>query len=707
MKSNYLLVISFFIFGTIKGMSYWEQAKSYFRTPPSLTPELRDLQSQLKHSTFRVAFSLFERLYSQANPQEKKAIKEVVVNIVAQEGPSWNDQDKDYFKRAFLQPALELEPTLFNDIFNKVSQTYFNHVYPHDFQLILSKNIDAFSQDVLATFLKKQNGSVIPVNLENVRKILLKNKAIRGALNFLIRISTSDDEEAKKQWLQLYFFNFDQIPHQDVGQFTSALIELIGYDAFIKYLAQHIDSILLKQNTALIKMFDVLYIIERTGNTSKPDLMQKITEQRKKISAAITKNIMHFNNNPEITKLLDNRSSLLLADISIPDVVKVALSHMKELSPEFAKFLLFKTQDQTLAQAIISQNRFPGPLIILAKDVLDENSNSPTRLHLKRYKELITDSDEFNNFHENKDLNNLYIQFRVKEEQLNKDAFYTFVHGQMRRFYFPEKLYTHLWGLRKKQPVDNFFFAHVKDLVETPHAQFEEDILRKTIHMAGSATESEKPQIDLARRKKVLFMNYAFFANAQNLGSNSANYVLSNENSTMGSQVQISIKEPFLLLGYDWVYQKHKKEIEQLAQDFINLSSYGNMLLIAVPKDKIYKYVYLCKSGGLQKPLKKKDGTQITDVRIAMETLLKNPEHIVDSDQIEFCLIMTQIKGGLDPSSGIQIYPLLSGDPEKLKALQAREKILLDKITADVKVHEIQQRAAKVAGHVVDSAQAK
>lgn len=134
------------------------------------------------------------------------------------------------------------------------------------------------------------------------------------------------------------------------------------------------------------------------------------------------------------------------------------------------------------------------------------------------------------------------------------------------------------------------------------------------------------------------------------------------------------------------------------------------MLLIAVPKDKIYKYVYLCDAFAKHLPLLKRDGTQITDIRVSMEMLLKNPESLVNSNKVEFCLIMTQQKGGLDPSTGIQIYPLLSGDPEKLKTLQAREKILLDKITADVKEAEKQQalhRAAKITGHVTESAQAK
>jgi hypothetical protein len=414
-----------------------------------------------------------------------------------------------------------------------------------------------------------------------------------------------------------------------------------------------------------------------------------------------------------------------LASIKPENVLKYLSKNrsvLTELPTSILQSLLFTYRDSELAHLVLATPEIEKSLKIFAQNILDDqkhvnNLNLPTSQHLKNnaWNGL---QEQYISYFTEPQLSHLYKEFRRKEEEFNNKGYYTFVHGQENRFYFPERLYTHLWGLRHKQPIDKFFFAHVKDLVATPEAKFEEDIMRKTIHMTGSATESENPKIDILRRKKVLFMNYAFFANSYNLGSSSANYIIRNINSPIGSEVKISSREPFTLLGYDWIYEKHQQEIEQLIRDYETLSrfndrylsGYGNMLLIAIPKDKIYKYVYLCESGALQKSLEKKDGTKITDIRIAMETLLKNPETLQDSDRIEFCLIMTQQKGGLDPSTGIQIYPLLSGDPEKLKALQEREKILLDKITADVKEAEKQQalqRAAKITEHVVESAKAK
>ena len=690
MKLNNLLIFCFYAltsFIPINGMNYLERAKSYFTSSDQQIHQ-KEFKESLEHSKYRSAFDLFKTIYPQSNSTQKNVLKKIIVNI-AEGVPSWSITDREEFIQLFLKPALEIEPNLYNDIFNRIAATYFYFNEAPSLELLFTKNIHVFS-DVFSPFQQDK---------------VQRYSKIWNAFDFLIFISTKDTNLAEIKWLQLYFDNLDKIYKNGSPLFDLYFIHRIGYNKFVDYLVNHMDSILHNHHKSLIKILKSLARAEKNFAIHPINFKQ----QSKNISSIITQNIMLFNNNPDIAYLFSDNPSLLLKDISLPEIVAIALSHIKELSPEFAVSLLFKSQSPQLAQAIISAKLFSDYLIVLAREILGEiTSGSPTSTHLKEYRDLI--KSLANQFYLNTELKDVYITFRQKEQELNKQGYYTFVHGQQRRFYFPEKLYTHLWGLRKKQSVESFLFAHVKDLIETEEAQFEEDIARKTIHMAGAVKESQSHEIEMERRKKVLFMNYAFFANAQNAGSNSAGYVISNANSPMGSQVQVSVQEPFTLLGYDWIYKKHQQEIDLLAQDYLNLSQFGNMLLIAIPKDKIYKYVYLCRSGGLQKPLVKKDGTQITDIRIAMETLLENPESLVDSDKVEFCLIMTQVKGGLDPSTGIQIYPLLSGDPQKLKALQEREKILLDKITADVKEAEKQQaleRAAKITGHVVESAQAK
>lgn len=650
----------------------------------------------LHRGQFKLAFDFFKTFYSQVDVSRKNDYKKTI--IVTSENAKdfgFHGNLRD-FVELFLKPILEIEPSLYNDIFNAITTKYFNKEYPQDVQQIFSENIDKIITDYNAFY----------------------------AMIILISLATKDSDQAKEQLLKLYFDYLDTI-YADPNKsyiFSDSIIEYIGYNTFVEYLTDQIDSLLAKHSKFLIPLLVRLWVNERNLIDRLPkndpsaflaqynQLFPNIAAQRKKISDAITQNIMFFNHDPDVAKLISDDSSLLLKDIALDKVVSIALAHIQELTPQFAEALLYASGNPQFAQAIITSNRFPEHINRFAQDILYGTEFSPTMFHLKRNAHHIRFPRISKPFLEDPELKDMYALFRKKEQELNKKGYYTFVHGQMRRFYFPEKLYTHLWGLRKKQPINNFLFAHIQDLIETPQAQFEEDIMRKTMHMAGAIKESESKEIDVARRKKVLFTNYAFFANLGNTGSNSAYYVIENQNSPLGRQVKISSKEPFTLLGYESIYNKYHTEIEQLAKDYALLSGYGNMLLIAIPKDKIYKYVYLCASGGVQHPLTRKDRTQITDIRVAMETLLNNPESLVDSDRIEFCLIMTQQKGGLDPSTGIQIFPLLSGDPEKLKVLQAREKVLLDKITADVKEQERQQqleRAAKIAGHVAESVGAK
>jgi hypothetical protein len=41
---------------------------------------------------------------------------------------------------------------------------------------------------------------------------------------------------------------------------------------------------------------------------------------------------------------------------------------------------------------------------------------------------------------------------------------------------------------------------------------------------------------------------------------------------------------------------------------------------------------------------------QTPDINVIMETLNHNPEKMEETDKLEFCMIMAQHKGGLDPA---------------------------------------------------------
>jgi hypothetical protein len=182
-------------------------------------------------------------------------------------------------------------------------------------------------------------------------------------------------------------------------------------------------------------------------------------------------------------------------------------------------------------------------------------------------------------------------------------------------------------------------------------------------------------------------MNYALFANSLNLGSNSSFYVSQNTNSKLGT-IPLSAQDPFKKLGYESIYSRYKKEIESLASQYLKLSNYGNLLCFAIPKDTIHKYVFPAVSGGVKKPVAIDGIGETSDIKTIMETLRHHPERINDTDKLEFCLIMTQNKGGLDPDTGIKIIPILSGDPTKLAELQKKEDALFAKIKAAIEEEE-------------------
>ena len=275
----------------------------------------------------------------------------------------------------------------------------------------------------------------------------------------------------------------------------------------------------------------------------------------------------------------------------------------------------------------------------------------------------------------------------IEKEREFGDEYYTFIHGQQREYYWPERLFTFLYSLKKKQSIPHFFFAHVKDLIQSEQGYVFEKI-HKNFLLNNNIYNDEA-------RALVLFMNYAFFANSTNFGSNSIHYVRKNANSIKGTR-ELSSREPFKKLGYEHIYLHFKAEIEELCEAYASSGNYGNLLFIAVPKEDIHKHVYLGESGATKVWLEIEGIGKTYDIRIIMDNLLNHPERIKDIDQLEFCLIMTQQDGGLDPHCGIHIYPILTGDPEKLAELKKKEEALFAKIAQVIK-HEQQQTMQAIA----------
>ncbi len=261
-------------------------------------------------------------------------------------------------------------------------------------------------------------------------------------------------------------------------------------------------------------------------------------------------------------------------------------------------------------------------------------------------------------------------------------GYYTFVHGQRRGYLFAERIYTFLWQLHENEPTTDFLFAHVKPLLTTQKERDAEDSMRAYLLKHG------RKQGDAKMRQKLLFLNYGLFANLGDSSSSTAYYVSNNLN--FGSTpISITARDAFDLLGYKKIYSRYQQEIEDLEKAYAKGST-GTILVVAIPSKDLHRYVYLCKSGssgagmgGVKRFITIKGIGSTDDIHVIMKAIRENPSSL-DTDDLEFCMVMTQADGGLDPRTGIKVEAIMGGDKKTLAALQKKEKELYKKIQAEI-----------------------
>lgn len=109
------------------------------------------------------------------------------------------------------------------------------------------------------------------------------------------------------------------------------------------------------------------------------------------------------------------------------------------------------------------------------------------------------------------------------------------------------------------------------------------------------------------------------------------------------------------------------------------MTRYGVALVIAVPKSKLKKCVFFAEPGGRKSALHIKNRGNTDDIKEITSTYINDASQIINSDNLEFCLIM-DTKFGLNPYSGIKIIPLIAADQEVLAAFNKKEAALWQKI---------------------------
>ncbi len=300
--------------------------------------------------------------------------------------------------------------------------------------------------------------------------------------------------------------------------------------------------------------------------------------------------------------------------------------------------------------------------------LLNRLPKTMTVKHLNQNKHMVN-SLIVPNYIDNTELTRM-VNAIIAQENTLKENYYTFIHGQRSSYLLAEHLYTFL---KQQHSNDNpeFLYLHVNKEVNDKKT---EKKLRKYLLANGRNNDED--------RQRILFVNYALFANDTNSGSNSAHYIIQNHN--VGA-ISISFEEIFKNNNIEHLYFKYQSRLRQLYNEYKSLNQYGTCILIAVPKSTIHKHLYTAVSGGGKRAVDIKGHGYTYDIRLILKTIEESPELIKDTDQLEFCIPMTTDKnGGLNPESGIKIFPFSAANPSALDAWYAQVHALFDEIQKDI-----------------------
>lgn len=269
------------------------------------------------------------------------------------------------------------------------------------------------------------------------------------------------------------------------------------------------------------------------------------------------------------------------------------------------------------------------------------------------------------------------IEDIINKETTLKSDYYTFFHGQ-RSSYLPYiQLHTFLQQTINENNNVQHLMLHISEHPDQENIKKEKK-LRNNLLNNGSTSGKDS--------KRLLFTNWAFFANASsyNFGASSAHYVTHNTNAS--DRIALTIEKVFIINNIHHLFTKYKNKIEKLLQDFEEINQYGTCMLLAIPKASINKHIYLGNPYGEKTKTSIEGFGETDDISLIMKTLESEPKKIKNTDRMEFCIPMTyDKKGALNPQSGIKIFAFTPANPSALDAWYTQMYNVFDEIAADIK----------------------
>ena len=417
----------------------------------------------------------------------------------------------------------------------------------------------------------------------------------------------------------------------------------------------------------------------------------KYEEFNNYIKKIIVENFQKINANKDGPKLIHEILQASESNEFANQLLSAACNHFDELSPSTLRVLLKESACATPLTTLIKKSSidslhdFAKTTILLGicqenHPHFSQNQNvSQTLMHLKHNAQTAARNGAFLDYVENKELCDTAQALLLKEKELNQAGYYTFVHGQRREYYLLEKLYTMLWEIQTGKKVHDYIFPWLAKPVIENHELIKESEKRKLLL-------KEHIPNDRYDQKDTLFLNYALFANLNNYGESSTHYVAHNWNQ---HSVKLTPQIIFNLFDNENLYLAFKDEIQDLEKQYSKASDRGNVLLFGIPKDKVHDTVYSAHPFG--RPRKEHASVKLQEL---MENILAGK---IDTDNPIFCMPMT-FDLTLNPDSGIKIFPFITGDPDKLKELKAKEEALFEKIRKEAYKRQMAQKNTQSAG---------
>ncbi|MFT6765157.1 MAG: hypothetical protein ACJAZS_000024 [Alteromonas naphthalenivorans] len=250
-----------------------------------------------------------------------------------------------------------------------------------------------------------------------------------------------------------------------------------------------------------------------------------------------------------------------------------------------------------------------------------------------------------------------------KEEELIKEGYVVFYHGQFNKWGFVQEFTRMLINalheknyIQKALPKDFFFIQNFPTLNDALDRGLSNTILE----------QEKKIRLDTLRQGWTynantynLYTNMFLFGNSHNLGSCTWQYVERNTNINTGNEVDLT-REVFENLGVKKTdYELFVDSFNTLLLKYKNCFQAGRLLQVAIPKDKVDECVYF----GHQGKSYTKNGKPVTKVTDLLTHLKSGDDKVMQNGgygELEYVIPLTK-DIMLNPDSGVKVFAYGAG----------------------------------------------